>query len=121
MYKPGAEQAKWGQRVWAAGCWCGFLLPEQNSPQAWDEIITTISKGLLQSSPYLMPDIELWGGAIHDKLWNQTAFPYRSAIYNVGVLLTIPEDTHKAAKLFAYHSKLVDSWWPNVSKYLSGS
>ncbi|GKY97189.1 hypothetical protein MPSEU_000677300 [Mayamaea pseudoterrestris] len=114
FYGPNAPQPAWGRRVWAAGCWCGFLLPEQNTDEVWQEIMSVISAGLQQSAPYLMPDIELWGGAMHDKAGNETAFPYRSAIYDVGVLLTIPDDAHEASKLFEHHSNLVDSWWPGI-------
>ena len=61
------------------------------------------------------------GGAIHDALPNETAFPYRSAIYNVGVLLVVPisEPDHK--ETFERESANVNQWWPEVQQYLTGS
>jgi FAD/FMN-containing dehydrogenase len=111
----------WNQPVWAAGCWCGFLLPSKNTESIWKEIMGVIAQGLQESLPYLYPDIELWGGAIHDKASNATAFPYRTAIYNVGVLLLIPQDEPNRDRLFRHHSERIDSWWPSVARFLAGS
>lgn len=117
-----AFDSNWSPDAHAVGCWYGFLLPENNTAEVWQDIMQHISTAA-HNSPggVLLPDIELWGGAIHNVPWNATAFPYRSAIFNVGVLLTIPEDEPNAAQLFREESAKVNEWWPKVAQYLTGS
>jgi FAD/FMN-containing dehydrogenase len=110
----------WSDPVWAAACWTGFLFPENNTAAVWRDIMHHFEFGLASNS-YLMPDVELWGGAIHHLLPNSTAFPHRAAIYNVGVLLIVPVNTTNADQVFREQSEHVDGWWPNVEKYLTGS
>ena len=122
MYsKGGSGKALWDQPIWAAGCWCGFLLPENNTLDNWNAIMALITTGVNESSPYLLPDIELWGGAIHDMAWNDTAFPYRKAIYNVGVLLLVPAAVANPEAVYQENAAKIDQWWPKVDEYLSGS
>lgn len=116
----GDIQKTWGGSVYAAACWAGFLLPENNTAEVWHDILRHIEIGLFES-PHLLPDIELWGGAISKKAANATAFPYRSAIYNVGVLLTIPPDELHADVVYEREYRSVNQWWPKVAQYLSGS
>lgn len=119
----GNADAIWAQDVYAARCWYGFLLPENNTLAVWQDVIRHISTGVHSNSSmgFLSPDIELWGGAIHDTPWNATAFPYRSAIYNVGVLLTVPANEPNAAAIFDKIVQEVNAWWPQVAQYLTGS
>lgn len=66
----------------------------------------------------------LWinrGGAIHDTLPNETAFPYRSAVYNVGLLLLVPMEEPNQEETFEHESASVNRWWPEVEQYLTGS
>ena len=107
--------------TWAAQCWYGYLLPENNTEIVWRDIMASISEGVKDSAPFLLPDIELWGGEIHNTGWNETAFPYRSAVYNVGVLLTIPYDVSNAEHVFHENVRKVNAWWPQVAKFLTGS
>ena len=109
--------------TWGASCWYGFMMPENNTAQIWQEIIQTISEGTKSSAPYLLPDIELWGGAIHHKPGNATAFPYRDAVFNVGVLLTVPTSANVADSedIFQREVLKVNAWWPRISQYLTGS
>ena len=65
--------------------------------------------------------MELWGGAIKDPPPNATAFPYRSAVYNVGVFLIVGTDEPYAEEIFERESALVNTWWPAVQQYLTGS
>jgi FAD/FMN-containing dehydrogenase len=111
----------WGEAVWAAGCWTGFLLPENNTVDVWNDILRHMEIGLTASQPYLFPDIELWGGAIHRTHTTATAFPYRSAIYNVGVLLMIPVNETNATAVFEQESMKVNQWWYKIDQYLTGS
>jgi FAD/FMN-containing dehydrogenase len=112
----------WGDHVWAAQTWTGFLYPENNTAAIWQDMMRYIAAGL-DDCDMLWPDIELWGGAIHDKEWYETAFPYRQAVWNVGVLLMIPDDLPHAhaEELYREQAAKVNAWWPNVSKYLTGS
>ena len=107
--------------TWGASCWYGFLLPENNTEIIWRDIMYWISIGTQTSAPYLLPDIELWGGAIHDKPVNATAFPYRDAIYNVGVLLTVPSTDPDAEEIYQQEVVRINSWWPRISAHLTGS
>lgn len=107
--------------TYAASCWYGFLFPENNTAEIWQDIMDHISPAVNDSDGLLLPDIELWGGAIHDTPWNGTAFPHRSAIFNVGVLLTVPAGLPNAASHFEQTVAKVNTWWPKVAKYLTGS
>jgi FAD/FMN-containing dehydrogenase len=118
--------AAWGNHVWAAQTWTGFLYPENNTADNWQEIMQQIAAGVDDcdfdcDGSYLWPDIELWGGAIHDKKWHETAFPHREAVWNVGVLLMIPDDLPHAEEVYREQAAKVNAWWPKVSKYLTGS
>jgi hypothetical protein len=111
----------WSVSVYAVRCWYGFLFPENNTAAIWQDMMMHISRGVENSSGSLLPDIELWGGAIHNVPPHDTAFPHRKAVFNVGVLLTIPSYTPDAAQVFQTECNKVDQWWPNVAKYLTGS
>jgi FAD/FMN-containing dehydrogenase len=111
----------WGNSVWAAACWTGFLLPENNTAKVWSHIMRHMTTGLQDSRPYLLPDIELWGGAIGRAPASSTAFPYRSAIYNVGILLVIPVNETNAAAVYEQEKRKIDQWWHEIDKYLTGS
>jgi FAD/FMN-containing dehydrogenase len=87
----------------------------------WNDILRHMEIGLTASQPYLFPDIELWGGAIHRTHTTATAFPYRSAIYNVGVLLMIPVNETNATGVFEQESMKVNQWWYKIDQYLTGS
>lgn len=110
-----SEVPDWGSSVYAASCWCGFLMPQNNTKTVWREILRLFDEHVDQ---HLVPDIELWGGAISHRNRNATAFPYREAVYNVGVLLLIQEEDDDL-----YESKVesVNRWWPKVAKYLQGT
>ncbi|NJN84497.1 MAG: FAD-dependent oxidoreductase, partial [Caldilineaceae bacterium] len=107
--------------VYAVRCWYGFLYPQNNTEGVWQDILRYISNAVQDSSGFLLPDIEFWGGAIHDVSPNTTAFPHRSALFNVGVLLTVSNDTPDAESVFQEEVAKVEAIWPKVSKYLTGS
>ena len=109
--------------TWGASCWYGFMMPENNTEHIWQEIIQIISEGTKSSAPYLLPDIELWGGAIRHKPGDATAFPYRDAVFNVGVLLTVPTSTYVDDPEDIYQREVlkINAWWPRISQYLTGS
>jgi len=121
MYTANSLLAIKTPRTWAASCWYGFMMPQNNTEAIWRDIIHLISEKSKEMTPFLLPDIELWGGAIHNTPSNATAFPHRSAVYNVGVLLTIPADTTNAEQVFQDCVAKVNIWWPRIAEYLTGS
>jgi FAD/FMN-containing dehydrogenase len=119
FYQPSFSNATWGSSVFAAACWTGFLMPENNTRAIWRDILHHIDAHV--DDMYLLPDIELWGGAIAASAMPDrpdAAFPYRNAVYNVGVLLLVQEDD---AALYEQKVAAVDRWWPNVSRHLQGT
>jgi FAD/FMN-containing dehydrogenase len=118
LYRPSSlTAAAWGSSVYAAACWTGFLLPINNTRAVWDEILSIIDAHV--DDRYLLPDIELWGGSISTiRNHHETAFPYRDAIYNVGVLLLVQEDN---PELYDEKVAAVDIWWPSVARHLQGT
>lgn len=110
----------WNDHVWAAQTWTGYLHAENNTAEIWRDIMTTIVHGV-DDALFLAPDVEFWGGAIHDKAWHETAFPYRDAVWNVGVLLMIPATLPNAQEVYQVQAAKVNAWWSSVSKYLTGS
>lgn len=123
----GQNVPAWGQRVWRAKCWTGFLHPVNNTLPIWKQMIHTMNGGIQHindelGKEILLPDIELWGGAMnHAAAWNETAFPHRSAIFNVGVLLIVPVEEKNPLELYEKVTLHVRSWWPDISQFLTGS
>ena len=99
--------------------WTGFLYEEDNTEDVWDSIISKM-KDVCVGNPYLIVDIELWGGAISDKKSDDTAFYYRKAIFNVGLVLLVPADMNHAHKIFKDTVEDVDHVWWHISKHLEG-
>ena len=110
----------YGEAVKSAEAWQGFLFPVNNTKKILHDIMAIMYEGM-KISPNLEPHIELWGGAVSDVASSDTAFPYREAIYNVGVLLVIPEDSLMSPLHFHQQVAAINSWWPKVAKYLTGS
>jgi FAD/FMN-containing dehydrogenase len=115
------DYGDWGTAAWAAACWTGFLFPENNTIDVWNDIVQQIDLGLVSSQPYLFPDIELWGGDISRRASNATAFPYREAVYNVGILLIIPLHEPNGTDILERESQKINDWWHKVDQYLTGS
>ena len=111
----------WGVSAYAAQAWTGFLYPSNNTQDIWDDIVQTIVQGCEEAGEYLYPDIELWGGAISSVASDTTAFAHRSAVFNVGVLLIIPNGVSHAEAIYHEVVTKVNRWWPKVSKYLTGT
>lgn len=116
----GNSTSGWGSHVWAAQTWTGYLHPDNNTIEVWKDITSLIAQGV-DACEHLVPDIELWGGAIHDTAWNKTAFAHRDAVWNVGVLLMIPDTLVDAEAVYEREAAKVNAWWHDVDKYLTGS
>ena len=100
--------------------WTGFLHEEHNNLDAWNEIQQVFIE-LNEASPYLMLDVELFGGKIATAAKpDETAFPFRDALWNVGLLLLIPTTEENAEQLFAEGVAMVNAAWPRVQQYLDG-
>ena len=115
------EQPQEWSTIFAAQSWNGFLLPQNNTKEIWQDIRATLSVMFRYSMPFLQPQIQLWGGAIAKPSYNDTAFPHRKAVYNVGVQLLVPNCTDlDANQVFQQQSALVEAIWPSIAKYLTG-
>ena len=99
--------------------WAGFLFEENNTEEVWSKIITKMESACI-GNPYLLVDIELWGGAIADKEPEDTAFFYRKAVYNVGLILLVPADIKDAQKIYRNTIEEVDKKWSHVAKHMEG-
>ena len=117
------EQAETWTKVYAAQSWNGFLFPANNTQEVWDDIRESMSL-MFRYCNHATPNIQLWGGAISKIPGNATAFPYRQAVYNIGVQLLIPNgtnnDTQEEQKLFEEQSALVGAIWSSIANYLTG-
>jgi FAD/FMN-containing dehydrogenase len=116
------EQPETWTTVFAAQSWNGFLFAENNTLDVWQDIRDDLSVLFRYCTPYLSPKINLWGGAIATNRSSQddTAFPYRQALYHVGVELLIPNTTENAQQVFQQQSALVGAVWPSIAQYLTG-
>lgn len=99
--------------------WTGFLFEDNNTEEVWSKIINCMQEACV-GNPYLTVDIELWGGKIAEKKPEDTAFYYRNAVYNVGLLLLVPADMKGAENIYRNTIDEVDKKWSHVKKHLEG-
>lgn len=99
--------------------WTGYMFEENNTEEVWSKIIKKIISACA-GNPYLLVDIELWGGAIADKEPDDTAFFYRKAVFNVGLLLLVPADMKDAQKIYRDTIAEVDKKWAHINEHLEG-
>jgi FAD/FMN-containing dehydrogenase len=103
-----------------AQAWNGFLHADNNTLSVWNDIMGHVVAAA-QASDYLIPDIELWGGAIGSIDPGETAFPHRGALFNVGVLLLVPKDTVNATEVYQAEVDKVNAFWSSISQYMDGA
>ena len=74
---------------------------------------------LNQTAPYSMADIELFGGAVTTAAASdETAWPHRDALWNIGILLLVPvEDGYD---VYEETVATINKEWPKIMKYLDG-
>ena len=133
------EQKPEYNAVWSAQSWNGFLLPQNNTNEVWADILSSLSV-VLEYCTYVSPKIELWGGAISTIPSNATVFPYRTAIYNIGLELLVPvtltsssssssplaEDNNDndiaidVDTIANDEMHLVNAIWPSIARHLNG-
>lgn len=99
--------------------WTGFLFEENNTEKVWEQIIEKL-KSVCIGNPYLLVDIELWGGEIANTKAEDTAFFYRNAVFNVGLALAVPTDIKHAEKIFWHSVSDGDKAWKHISTALEG-
>lgn len=128
------EQDMTWNTVWKGQTWNGFLLPVNNTQVIWQSIRENMSAIFKYGkNSYITPKIDLWGGQISKVSNNDTAFPYRQAIYNVGIELMVPNndstnmnnnnddnDDDDAEQIFQQQSALISAIWPTIAQYLNG-
>eukprot|EP00978_Attheya_sp_CCMP212_P024484 scaffold76911_cov51-Attheya_sp.AAC.1 len=100
--------------------WSGFLYDDRNNLEVWTEISNLLG-AVAAKCPYLHWHVELWGGAISNVAPQDTAFYYRDALFNIGLILMVPDDDAGSTQdVFDAQVKAVDAIWPRVSKYFHG-
>lgn len=113
------EQSETWKAVWAAQSWNGFMLPQNNTRKVWESIYRDMAT-MFRYCTFLVPNIELWGGAISKGAPNETAFSHREAVYNVGVQLCVPNATKNGGQVFQDQQALVSAIWPSIAWHLKG-
>ena len=115
------EQDGLWKSVWSAQSWNGFLMPRNNTKVVWDDIVSSF-EAILRFCDYATPSITLWGGAVSKRLPNETAFPYRSSLYNVGVELLVPDGTEQHTHINPQDQvHLINAIWPSIDRHLTGA
>ena len=100
--------------------WAGFLNSDFDTLEVYKDILEVL-KAVCEASPYVMLDIELWKGEISSSaLPHETAFPFRDAIWNIGVLLLVPETEDDAVEVFDKTTQMINDEWSKIQKYLNG-
>ena len=99
--------------------WNGFLLRKENDFENWSVIMDALNE--FKGNPYILFDIELWGGAVNEVNPGATAYPWRDALYSVGILVLVPRTANRAGSLY---DEMVDSvntvWKHNIQDLLEG-
>lgn len=121
------DRTSWSEMTRASGnldgnlvrAWTGFLFAENNTEEVWSKIIKKLMS-VCVGNPYLLVDIELWGGAIAEKKPEDTAFFFRDAVYNVGLVLLVPANMKDAEKIYRETIEKVDKKWAHIGQHLEG-
>jgi len=99
-------------------CFTGFLNAENATLRNLQVIVNTYSEWIAEMSPYVTADVEFWAGRISEISPEETAFPHRNTVYNLGLLVQVPSD--QPAK-FKKVVRRMEREWPRLSKFLDGS
>jgi FAD/FMN-containing dehydrogenase len=101
--------------------WDGFLFPGDNNREAWSRLMDTLSR-LSRGNPHVLVDIELRGGAISQVGASATAFPWRDAVYVVGIGVLVPTPGKDAEAVFKEEGKRIGAAWDaEIAPYLHGT
>jgi hypothetical protein len=101
--------------------WNGFLFCDDSTHERWTAILDAFAT--FQGDPYVIVDIELFGGAIAEADPASSPHPWRQALYSVGIVVAIPvADTKHARSHFGSLVKQVDKVWRDqVAGLLQGT
>jgi FAD/FMN-containing dehydrogenase len=91
--------------------WNGFLNRNDCNYERLSTIVNAFQK--LIGNPYVLADIELIGGAISEVDPKSSSFPWRNAIYSVGIIVSVPVATKHANFMFESMVENVDAVWRN--------
>jgi hypothetical protein len=122
------DRALWSETTKAGGnfpgnlvrAWTGYLFSENNTEDVWKDISEQFTTFCQEYYPFVYVDIELWGGHISQVAVDATAFAYRNALFNVGIVILLPADEKHAHKKFKSISDKADLMWTKLSKYFDG-
>jgi FAD/FMN-containing dehydrogenase len=117
MSRQREQDDKW-KSVHSAQSWNGFLLPNNNTVNVWADIHASM-KALFLYSKNASPKIELWGGGISKTSANVSAFPYRNALYNIGLELLVPVGSDPQG--VNDEAALIHAVWPSIARHLDGT
>lgn len=99
--------------------WSAFLM--QNDETTWTAVVKALTEAC-QDDPYVLLDVELWGAAINRADPDATAFPYRDAVYEVGILVVVPATVKHAHAIFEEQvARIQDIWETSLVEYLEGT
>jgi len=96
----------------------GFLLAENATRNNLQIIVETFHNWTSEMAPYVAADVELWSGKISDVPSDATAFPHRSAKYNLGVVVSVPKDR---PSVFANITGRLARDWHRIGRLLNGA
>jgi FAD/FMN-containing dehydrogenase len=100
----------------------GFVKYEMATAGNLDHIITTLQGWSRQWGDLVAPDLELWGGKITDINANATSFVHRDAIFNVGVILSVPTALPNATAVFEdLVSNISKEWVDKMAAFVDGA
>ena len=111
------EQRPEFKSVWLAQSWNGYLLLGNNTKEVWTDIQSSLS-AIFWYCKYVLPRVELWGGAILKIPFNATAFPYLDAVYNADIDLLVPVESDVDVASDEMH--LVNAIWSSIARHLDG-
>ena len=94
--------------------WNGFLLRDDCNLDNWNILVDKLVKRS-QGNPCLLVDMTLWGGRIGDVDPTATAFPWRNALYSVGIMVMVPIDSKDAQFVYCKLVQKVDKVWKDSS------
>lgn len=87
----------------------------------WDKILDEMVPFCQDNFPYMLVDIELWGGRISEITTDATAFAYRQQLFNVVFVIVVPADMEHAHRTFHHITLSADDVWGKISKHLQGA
>ena len=100
----------------------GFVKYKKATTLNLEHITTTLQGWARQWGDLIAPDFELWGGKITDVNADATSFVHRDAIFNIGVVLSVPTTLPNATEVFEdLVSNMSKEWVDKMSSFVDGA